>query len=140
MTNAPMLAVAALVTAIGCAGAPKPILYPNRHLDGVGKAAAERDIAECRELADAAGAHRDPSKVTDTARDTATGAAIGAVSGAAGGAIVGSAGRGAAIGAASGATAGLLRSIFRKKPVSQVHIAFVNRCLNERGYDTVGWK
>jgi len=36
----------------GCAGAPpKPVLYPNSHLQTVGQVQADRDIAECRQLA-----------------------------------------------------------------------------------------
>ena len=42
------LIMALLVT--GCA-APKPILYPNAHLQQVGKEVADRDVDECREMA-----------------------------------------------------------------------------------------
>jgi len=38
-----------------CTG-PKPILYPNAHLHEVGQDTAKQDIAECREMAEAAGA------------------------------------------------------------------------------------
>ena len=55
--------------AFGCAG-PKPILYQNAHYQSVGERVAERDIEGCRQSADAAGAHRNPSKVTRTARNT----------------------------------------------------------------------
>ena len=54
-------------------------------------------------------------------------------------AIVGTAGTGAAIGAASGATASLLRSLFGSKPPRQTHMRFVDRCLQERGYEPMGW-
>jgi hypothetical protein len=39
----------------GCAST-KPILYPNSHLQSVGKEVAERDIEACRRLAESAGA------------------------------------------------------------------------------------
>jgi hypothetical protein len=39
----------------GCA-TPKPILYPNAHLQEVGEEVAGRDIDECREMAKDAGA------------------------------------------------------------------------------------
>jgi len=39
----------------GCAGTPNPVLYPNNHLKQVGQAAADRDIAECRQLASSSG-------------------------------------------------------------------------------------
>ena len=48
-----LTAAAALLA--GCAQ-PRPILYPNERLNAVGPEQAERDIAECRRLAEAAGA------------------------------------------------------------------------------------
>jgi hypothetical protein len=126
--------------AFGCAG-PKPILYPNAHYQRVGESVAESDIAGCRAAADAAGANRDPSKVTRAARSTAAGGAIGGAAGAAGGAVLGHAGRGAAVGAASGAAAALMRAILFQRPTtSQAHIAYVDRCLQDLGYEPVGWQ
>ena len=135
---APVVVIA--LTIMACAG-PRPVLYPNAHYRNVGERVAASDIEGCRQLADAAGANRDPGKVTRTAGQTAEGGAIGAASGAVGGAIVGSAGIGAAVGAACGATAALLRSIFWGAPAtSQAHIAYVNRCLSDLGYEPVGWQ
>ena len=57
-----------------------------------------------------------------------------------GGAVVGSAGSGSAIGAASGVAAGLLRGLFSRSEPSQVYVAFVNQCLQERGYKVIGWE
>jgi len=125
---------------LGCAG-PKPILYPNAHYQSVGKSVAESDIEGCRIAADAAGANRDPGKVTRGARSAAAGGAIGGAAGAAGGAVVGHAGRGAAVGAASGAAAALMRAIlFQRQTTSQAHIAYVDRCLQDLGYEPVGWQ
>jgi hypothetical protein len=124
----------------GCAG-PKPILYPNDHYQDVGERVAESDIEGCRASADAAGANRDPSKVTRTARNTVAGGAIGGAAGAAGGAVLGHAGRGAAVGAASAAAAALVRSLFFQRPTtSDAHIGYVNRCLRDLGYEPVGWQ
>ena len=53
--------------------------------------------------------------------------------------MVGSAGRGAAVGAASGATAGLMRPIFSREQPSQAYRNHVDRCLEERGYESMGW-
>jgi hypothetical protein len=128
---------AALVFA-GCAS-PEPVLYPNAHLRTVGDAQAERDVAECQELAEAAGASGAEGRGEAAAQGTVTGGAVGGASGAAGGAVIGSAGRGAAVGAASGATAGLLRSLFRSSGPSAAYRSFVDRCLAERGYEPVGW-
>ncbi|MEO5957101.1 MAG: glycine zipper family protein [Nitrospiraceae bacterium] len=123
----------------GCA-APKPILYPNAHLQQVGEEVADRDIAECREMATDAGATASQGKGGQVAGGTAAGGAIGSASGAVGGAVVGHPGRGAMVGAAAGATGGFLRRLFRRSPPSNAYKQFVQRCLKERGYDPVGWE
>jgi outer membrane lipoprotein SlyB len=131
----------ALVMALAMAGCAttRPILYPNEHFNAVGSAAADRDIARCMELAASAGADAAGSGAGQAATRTAGGAAVGAATGAVGGAAVGSAGSGSAVGAASGATAGLLHWLFSKPQRSPVFENFVNRCLQERGYEPVGW-
>ena len=121
-----------------CAG-PAPVLYPNSHYQAVGQANAERDIADCRRLADAAGAAGGTGQGEAAAGGAVAGGAIGGAAGAAGGAIAGAPGTGAAIGAASGAAAGLVRSLFRSDGPSQAYRNFVDRCLRERGYEPVGW-
>jgi len=122
----------------GCAST-RPVLYPNEHFNAVGTEAAERDIASCIDLAEAAGADSGDSDAGQAAAQTAGGAAVGAAAGAVGGAVVGAVGSGSAIGAASGATAGILHWIFSKPERSPAFENFVNRCLEERGYQTVGW-
>jgi hypothetical protein len=124
---------------IGCSG-PKPILYPNDHYKQVGPDAAERDIADCRQLAKEAGAKPEHGKAASAAGNVAGGAAVGAAGGAVGGAVVGAAGTGSAIGAASGATMALLRWLFTGPKPSSAHVNFVNRCLQERGYEPMGWE
>jgi uncharacterized protein YcfJ len=123
----------------GCA-APKPILYPNDHLRQVGQEVADRDVNECREMANDAGATASQGKSGQVAGSTAAGGAIGSASGAVGGAVVGHPGRGAMVGAAAGATGGFLRGLFRRSPPSNAYKQFVQRCLKERGYDPVGWE
>ena len=118
------------LTMVGCAST-RPVLYPNEHYKTVGPEAAERDIASCMELAESAGANSSGSDAGGAAVSTAGGAAIGAASGAVGGAIVGAAG--------SGATTGLLHWIFSKPRRSPVFENFVNKCLEERGYQPIGW-
>jgi len=120
--------------------APKPILYPNAHYQQVGEAGAEEDIAACQDLAKNAGATPSQGKSGQVAGNTAAGGAVGSAAGAVGGAVVGHPGPGAMVGAASGATAGFLRGLFRKSPPSQAYKQFVNRCLQARGYDPVGWE
>ena len=133
------LALCIIVGLVSCAG-PKPILYPNDHLKAAGEAKAEQDIAECRAMAEEAGAEAEKGEAAEAAKSTAVGAGVGAAAGAAGGAIVGSAGTGAAIGAASGATAGFIRWMFSSSQPSGAYVNFVNRCLSERGYEPVGWE
>lgn len=127
-----------LIALIGCS-ASKPILYPNTHLNSVGQAQADNDIAECKQMANQAGAGAGTGKAGAVAGRTAKGGAVGAITGAVGGAIAESAGRGAVIGAASGATAGFAHSLFGSSKPNPTYMNFVNRCLSERGYDPIGW-
>jgi hypothetical protein len=129
--------------AAGCSTA-RPILAPNQHFKTMGAAAAERDVEECRQLAESAGADEGSSGAGKVGKQTAVGAGIGAASGAVGGAVVGAAGSGSAIGAASGAVSGLLVGLFNwatgPSQADQTHQNFVNVCLKEKGYDVAGWK
>jgi starvation-inducible outer membrane lipoprotein len=54
-TSVPLLALTALMLS-ACSSGPKPILYPNEQLKVAGQAQADQDIAECRAVADSAGA------------------------------------------------------------------------------------
>ena len=134
------LAMALLFTTVlvtmGCAK-PRPFLYPNDHLKDVGQEKADRDIAECRNMADE---HASTNTGEQVATSTIIGAGTGAVSGAAGGAVTGETGAGAAIGAAAGATAGLIRGMLGTTKPSRAYMNFVDRCLKERGYETTGWE
>lgn len=124
---------------IACS-APKPILYPNAHLQSVGEDTSKEDIAGCREIAKEAGASGSSGKGGEVAGRTAVGAGAGAASGAVGGAIAGSAGIGAAIGAASGAVFSFLTGLFTPSQPDAAYVNIVNRCLSERGYEVAGWK
>jgi len=135
----------ALVAAglVGCATA-RPILYANPKYNQVGRDGAQRDIADCEQLAKNAGATPDQGRAAQTATATAIGAGAGAAGGAVGGAIWGSPGTGAAAGAAGGAVGGLLWSLFgswaRPAQPSAPYMNYVNQCLTDRGYQLVGWK
>ena len=121
-----------------------PILYPNAHLQSVGKEVAEQDLEACRQLAETAGAEEGSGKAGRVATGTAVGAGVGAAAGAVGGAISGAAGRGSLIGAASGAVWGLLTGLFYAiagpPQPNQAYTNFVNRCLEEKGYEVTGWQ
>lgn len=134
-------ALCGLLFLTACSGA-KPVLYPNAHLQSVGKEAAEQDIEVCKQSAESAGAEEGGGKTGRVATSTAVGAGIGAASGAVGGAISGAAGRGSLIGAASGAVWGFLMGLFNmgSSQPSQAYANFVNRCLQEKGYEVTGWQ
>ena len=137
-------AVLALSMFSACSSA-RPVLYPNAQLESVGKDEADRDIEACRQLAESAGAEESSGgKGRRVATNTAVGAGAGAASGAIGSVISGaSAGLGSMIGAASGAVWGLLTGLFHAASPSQPNQAytnFVNRCLQEKGYEVTGWQ
>ena len=121
---------------------PRPVLYENPQLKTVGREVADQDIEACRKAAESAGAEESSGKAGGVAKNTAVGAGVGAASGAVGGAISGSPGLGAAIGAASGAVWGLLMGLFSASSAqpSQAYTNYVNRCLQEKGYEVTGWQ
>ena len=122
---------------VACA-AKRPVLYPNEHLEYVGKEAAEQDINDCMALAEANGV--DSNRAGEVATSTAGGAAVGGATGAAAGAVTGNPARGAAAGAAGGATLGLFRGLYRSREPDPVFRNFVDKCLTERGYEPIGWR
>lgn len=125
----------------GCSG-PAPVLYPNRHIKTVGEASVKDDIGACRHMAEEAGARQSDGKGGAVATNTAVGAGAGAAGGAVGGAISGGVGLGALIGAASGAVWGLLTGLFSAgtSQPNQAYVNFVNRCLEDKGYEVSGWQ
>lgn len=123
----------------GCASAPpQPKLYPNSHMQSVGQAQAERDIAECRQLAHSSGVAE--NKDGEVGKKAAAGAAVGGASAGAWGLVRGNAGERAAAGAAAGAAGGAVRGAMQSSETSQVFKNFVNRCLARRGYEVIGWQ
>jgi len=131
-----------MAVALGACSEARPILYENAQLKTVGKEVADQDIQACKEAAEAAGAEQGSGKAGGVAKNTAVGAGVGAASGAVGGAISGSPGLGSAIGAASGAVWGLLMGLFntRSSQPSQAYTNYVNRCLQDKGYEVTGWQ
>lgn len=131
-----LFAVAILPFAAGCS-ANRPVLYPNRTLESVGPAQSQADIDFCIQQAKA---QVESDKARDVAGSTVKGSAVGAAVGAAAGATRGHAGRGAAAGAAGGAAGGLMRGLFRSREPSAMEKRYVEACLAERGYQTIGWE
>jgi hypothetical protein len=136
-----VLLITALLVLAGCS-VKKPVLYPNVHLQKVGQAQAQLDIEDCCRRADAYIKSEPGKKI---AKDAAKAGTIGAATGAAVGAVYsgaeyGGAGRGAAAGAAGGVVSTVTSGIFESKEPSPVYQNFVNRCLNEKGYESIGWQ
>ena len=132
-----MFAACVLFTA--CAGTPNPVLYPNNHLKQVGQVAADRDIAECRQLASGSGVAE--SKDGKVARQAAGGAAVGGAAAGAWGLVRGNgAGERALAGAAAWAAAGTVRGAMNSSETSPVYKNFVQKCLRDRGYEVIGWQ
>lgn len=127
---------------LSACSSPQPVLYSNTHLQSVGEEAADQDIEACGELAEAAGAEEGSGKAGQVAKSTAIGGGAGAASGAIGGLISGGAGLGSLIGAASGALWGLLMGLFStgSSQPSQAYTNYVNRCLQDKGYEVTGWQ
>lgn len=130
------LAWAFVLLATAC-GTKQPVLYPNAKLRAVSEATARADVEDCLELAEA---HARSSEAKEAAARTAGDATVGAATGAAVGGVVGSASRGAAAGAAGGAAGGLTRWLLRRRDPQPLVRAYAERCLRERGYDTMGWQ
>jgi hypothetical protein len=140
----PISSIAVAMLLLSACSSARPVLYPNAQLESVGKDGAERDVEACRQMAESAGAEESGGgKGGHVATSTALGAGVGAASGAVGGAISGAVGRGSMIGAASGAVWGLLTGLFHAagpSPPNQAYTNFVNRCLQEKGYEVTGWQ
>lgn len=132
--NYALIAICFLIA--GCAS-PRPILYPNAYLNAVGQQQAEQDIAECKQIAEQYASRSNAGEQIVTS--TAMGAGVGAASGAVAGAMRGTASSSSLIGAAAGATAGFIRGLMRGSPPNPAYRNFVNLCLRERGYQSVGW-
>ena len=137
--NEPMKTIPALLALLLLAGcsATGPVLYPNTHLQQVREPPAQKDIAECETLAEQY-VKSDAGK--EAAKSTAIGGAGGAVIGGAAGAAAGSFGRGIGIGAAAGAASGLVHGIIKASEPTPVFNNFMIQCLQDRGYQPIGWE
>jgi predicted small lipoprotein YifL len=131
-----VLLIATVLALAGCS-VKKPVLYPNAHLQKVGQAQAQLDIEDCCRRADAFVKSGTGKEIV---KDAAKAGTIGAAGGAAAGAVWGHAGKGAAAGAAGGAVATATGDTIESREPSPVYQNFVNRCLHEKGYATIGWQ
>ncbi len=122
---------------VGCA-AKRPVLYPNPHLKQVGDVQAQGEIDVCLQLAETSGAKGNKGK--EVAKQTVGAAAIGGATGAAWGAFWGDAGKRAGSGAAAGAAGALVHGAMSSNEPGVIYRGFVERCLGEKGFDTIGWR
>jgi hypothetical protein len=124
----------------------RPMLYPNEEYQKAGAEQAQRAVVQCEATAQeyVKSGGRGGEMAKEGARNVAVGATVGAAGGAVGGAIGGNPAQGAAVGAASGATAGLLGTMFgwmfSKSEPEPVYRNFVEKCLRDQGYETIGWQ
>lgn len=136
MRKALALVLVSLVLALGCA--KRPVLYPNAQYERAGEAAAERAVDDCIQLAE--NADLGTNQAADAAKRTGAGAAVGTATGAATGAIRGGAGIGALVGLTAGAIVGFFSWLFGASELEPTFVRYVDRCLAERGYESIGWK
>lgn len=129
MKTIPLLAL--LIILSGCAS--KPVLYPNQKLKSVGKEAPKQDIRYCEEEADEfIESPRGKQILTGAGKGAAVGGAMGAVTGLLSGDIVG----GALFGGLLGGTAG---GVGEAISPDELERRYVTRCLQEKGYEVIGW-
>jgi outer membrane lipoprotein SlyB len=122
----------------GCASQQKAVFYPNDHFEKVGAAQAEQDYQDC--LAKALSSGVGDSTVQTAAKRGAKAGAVGGSAGAVHAAVRGrNVGRSAGAAAAGAATGGFVSGMIRDQP-DPVTRRFIERCLAEKGYSTIGWR
>lgn len=132
-----VIALSALL--IGCASPPtRPVLYPNEHYQQTGNDAAEATVADCQQQARDFGL--EATTQSDVAGSAGRGAVVGGVAGAAWGLVRGDVAEIAAASAAAGAAGSAAASSMRGRKASSTYERFVERCLDEAGYEVIGWE
>lgn len=122
----------------GISSTRSPNFFPNDHFNKVGASQARQDTRVCMSLADEY--VQDPSRFEEGAKNTAMAAVAGTAAGAVGGAIMGgSVGRYTAAGAATAAIIQVLRETRKAGQKSPNWEGFVQKCLENKGYQVYGW-
>ncbi|MDJ0830913.1 MAG: cell envelope biogenesis protein OmpA [Desulfobacterales bacterium] len=132
-----ILIVMIFLMMVACAQ-KRPVLYPNYHLQQVGQSVAQADIDDCIQKARNYGAQEKTGE--RIAKKTAEGAAVGGAAGGAAGAVAGRSGRSAAAGAAGAGAGTLTREVIRSGDPDPIFRRFVEKCLQKKGYETIGWR
>lgn len=119
----------------------RPVLYPNAMLNRVGDAQGRVEVDACMARAQASGLT--PTLASnEVGRRAGEGAAVAGVASAVGALISGRGSdvlRAGATGAAVGGSAGAVSGAFQNDRPNGVYRQFVQRCLNEKGFDVIGW-
>jgi outer membrane lipoprotein SlyB len=133
-----LLAIALLTISACSTGPAKPKFFPNDHYRRVGPASADMDASQCMAMADQY--VENPSAWQDAAIGGVGGAAVGAGVGAVGGTIMkGKVGRSTAAGAAIGGMLGVASGLAKMGERNPSYERFVEHCLQQKGYQVVGW-
>lgn len=134
--------VLVLVTTLSACAGPEPILASNKRVLLYGREKAAEEIDACRGSASRAGLRHG----NYGSGNAATGATLGVIAGAAVGASTGLVGGptgvaiGAGAGAAIGGALGLLGGAYKPVEPDPQFMAFMERCLREKGYEVSGWQ
>jgi hypothetical protein len=136
------LAVTALTVAAGCA-TPQPVVYQKEKV-AAGAAQQQRvdkDILECRRRAKTV-VGLNARRAEATAQNAARTGAIGFAAAAVGGLVNASkdAWQRARVAAAAGATGAAVKTLLEWNDPDEVHREYVERCMDERGHDVLGWR
>jgi outer membrane lipoprotein SlyB len=132
-------ATAALVLA-GCA-TPQPVVYQKAATGAAQQQRVTKDTQECRRRAEAAvglNARRADAAAQNAAKTGAIAFAATAV-----GSLVNAskdAWQRARVGAAGGATGAAVKTVLEWNDPDDVHQEYVERCMEERGHDVLGWR
>lgn len=136
-----VLAVAGCAATGAQSPSARPVLYPNALLNRVGEGAARAAVDACMARAQSAGLS--PVEQSNAVGQRAgQGAAVGGVAAAVGALVTGrnfdsiltSGLAGAAVGGSAGAVSGAMQS----RP-STLYRQYVQRCVNDKGFDVIGW-
>lgn len=120
-----------LLTFVSCSSSP--VLYPNKKFEAVGEETAKSDTKKCMTKADKFLKSTKGKKMLKSAGAGAIfGSVIGGVAGIFTGDIAGGVAQGAVMGGAGGAAAGALSP-------DELKQRYVDRCLQEQGYQILGW-
>jgi uncharacterized membrane protein len=135
-TSLPLLMSLALLA--GCAAdLQRPVFYPDGYTQSVGEAQRNQDIDECMAMARQSGVAEHRDQVGEKA---ARGALVGGVASGVWGLIRGDVGRLVVAGAAAGAATGGAVGAVDSAKLSPTFKRFVQRCLQDRGYEVIGWE